>query len=131
VTKQGHARPGEPSGGETEQVRTALVSGAHRPPHKGADDGDGLGGIGARARGGDDGCVRKRGDLWEANLRRKGRGGRIGALGRVTGEGAPGHGWSAAQGIGSSGGGEGGERLVRTGSRTRRGRREKKIRLTK
>jgi hypothetical protein len=36
--------------------------------------------------------VREQGDLWEADLRRKGRGGHIGALGRVAGEGAPGHG---------------------------------------
>jgi hypothetical protein len=33
-------------------VPTALVSGACRPPRKGADDGDGLGGIGDWAHGG-------------------------------------------------------------------------------
>jgi hypothetical protein len=99
----------------------------HRPLRKGVDDGDGLGGIGDRAHKGGGGCVRER-DLWEADLQRKGRGGRIGALGRVAEEGAPGHGLPAAQGIGSGGCGEGGERLRRTGSRTRRGRREKKIR---
>jgi hypothetical protein len=60
-------------------------------------------------------------------LRRKGQGGRIGALGR---EGVPGHGWPVAQEIGLGGGGEGGERLGRTGSRTWRGRREKKIQST-
>jgi hypothetical protein len=37
----------------------------------------------------------------------KGRGGHIGVLGRVAGEGAPGHGWPAAQGIGSGGVGRG------------------------
>jgi hypothetical protein len=81
VTKQGCARPGEPGGSETEQVRTVLVSGARRPPHKLADDGDRLGGIGDRARRGGGGCVQERGELWEANLRRKGRGGRIGRWG--------------------------------------------------
>jgi hypothetical protein len=94
-------------------VPTARVSGAHRPPRKGADDGDRLSGIGDQAREGGGGCVRERGDAWEADLRRKGWGGRIGALGRVAGEAASGHGWPAAQGIGSGGGGEGGERLGR------------------
>jgi hypothetical protein len=40
-------------------------------------------------------------------LRRKGRGGPIGVLGRVAGEGTPGHGWPMAQGIGSGGVGRG------------------------
>jgi hypothetical protein len=39
----------------------------------------------------------------EADLRRKGRGGRIGALGRVVRQGVLGHWWSAAQGIGLGG----------------------------
>jgi hypothetical protein len=63
-------------------VPTARVSGAHRPPRKGADDGDRLSGIGDQTREGGGGCVRERGDAWEADLRRKGWGGRIGALGR-------------------------------------------------
>jgi hypothetical protein len=70
-----------------------LVGGARRPPCKGADNGDRLGGIGVWARRGGGGCVREQGDPWEADLRRKGRGGRIGVLGRVAREGVPGHGW--------------------------------------
>jgi hypothetical protein len=60
-----------------------LVDGARQPPCKGADDGDGLGGIGDQARGGGGGYVRERGDPWEAGLSMKGRGGRIRALGRA------------------------------------------------
>jgi hypothetical protein len=96
-----------------------MVGGARRPPRKGVDDGDRLGGIEDWARGGGGGCVRERGDPWEADLRRKGWGGRIGALGRVVGEGASGHGWPVAQGIGSGGGGEGGDKLERGRARGR------------